>query len=254
MTQNKIALVTGGSRGLGKDMSINLAKKGLDVILTYHSNESAAAEVVSEIEKIGQKAVALQLDVSAYENYHPFYSQKFVPALRENFQTSRFDFIINNAGQIAPASFESSSIEDFKDMMHLHMMAPFFMTQNALPIMNDGGAIVNISSGLTRFATPGFATYASIKGGLEVLTKYQAKELGERKIRANVVAPGAIETDIMGGAIRDNAELNKATANATALGRAGLPTDIGAVVAFLCTEEAYWINAQRIEVSGGMNL
>lgn len=254
MTQNKIALVTGGSRGLGKDMALSLAKKGLNVVLTYHSNESAAKAVVSEIEKIGQKAVALQLDVSKYENYEPFFTNKLKPALKTRFEASTFDFLINNAGQIKPAPFASSTIDDFKDMIHLHLMGPFFMAQNALPILNNGGGIVNISSGVTRFYTPGFASYASMKGGLEVLTKYQAKELGERRIRVNSVAPGAIETDIMGGAVRDNPELNKSLAADTALGRVGLPTDIGGVVAFLCTKDAYWINAQRIEVSGGMNL
>lgn len=254
MTQNKIALVTGGSRGLGKDMALNLAKKGLDVILTYHTDQTAASAVVTEIEEMGQKAAALQLDVSVYENYKPFFTETLAPVLKTTFNSSTIDFLINNAGQIAPAAFESSSIEDFKDMIHMHLMAPFFMSQNALSILNDGGGIVNISSGLTRFAMPGFATYASMKGGLEVLTKYQAKELGHRRIRVNVVAPGAIETDIMGGAVRDNAELNKSLASSTALQRVGLPTDIGAVVAFLCTEEAYWVNAQRIEVSGGMNL
>jgi len=254
MSTNKIALVTGGSRGLGRDMAINIAKKGLDVVITYQSNQTAADSVVSEIEKIGQKALAIPLDVSIYENYEPFFSHKLLPALNNHFQASTIDYLVHNAGQIAPAPFETASISEFKDMIHIHLMAPFFLTQHALKIMNNGGGIINISSGLTRFTTPGFATYAAMKGGLEVLTKYQAKELGARKIRANVVAPGAIETDIMGGAVRDNSTLNKALAADTALGRVGLPTDIGAVVAFLCTDEAYWINAQRIEISGGMNL
>lgn len=254
MNQSKIALVTGGSRGLGKDMAINLAKKGLNIIITYHSNKSAAEEVISLITEIGQNAIAIQLDVSEYLEYEPFFSNKLSPILKEKFSTSTFDYLINNAGRIAPAPYTSATIEEFKDMIHIHLMAPFFITQNALKIMNDGGGIVNISTGLTRFTTPGFAAYASMKGGVEILSKYQAQELGERKIRVNVVAPGAIETDIMGGAVRDNAKLNKALAAETALGRVGLPTDVGSVVAFLCTDDANWINGQRIEVSGGANL
>ncbi|MHA7058829.1 SDR family NAD(P)-dependent oxidoreductase [Aquimarina sp. M1] len=253
MNQSKIALVTGGSRGLGKDMALNLAKKGLDLIITYHSNEAAAKEVVSVVAEIGQKAVALQLDVAEYGEYVPFF-KKLSNVLQENYNTSTIDYLINNAGSIAPAPYMSATIDEFKDMIHIHLMGPFFITQNALQIMNDGGGIVNISTGLTRFTTPGFATYASMKGGLEILTKYQAKELGERKIRVNAVAPGAIETDIMGGTVRDNAELNKSIAADTALGRVGLPDDVGGVVAFLCTDDAKWVNAQRIEVSGGSNL
>ena len=254
MIKNKIALITGGSRGLGRDMAISTAKKGLDIVITYQSDKAAAQAVVAEIEKNGRKAIALQLDVSMYDNYEPFFTEKLIPALAGTFQAARIDYLVNNAGQIAPASFTAATISEFKDMVHMHMMAPFFMSQHAVKIMNDGGGIINISSGLTRFATPGFAAYAAMKGGVEVLTKYMAKELGPRKIRANVVAPGAIETDIMGGAVRDNKDLNKALADDTALGRVGLPGDVGGVVAFLCSEEAYWINAQRIEVSGGAML
>ena len=253
MSKSKIALVTGGSRGLGRDMSINLAKKGLNVIITYHSNEKAAQEVVKEINNIGRDAFAMQLDVADFDQYDEFIKQ-LEQILNSKFNTSRFDYLVNNAGSISPAPFESANLNDFKDMLQIHLMAPFFITQKALQIMNDGGGIVNISTGLTRFANPGFAAYASMKGGVEVLTRYMAQELGSRKIRANIVAPGAIETDIMGGTVRDNKEMNKAIASHTALGRVGLPTDIGSVVAFLCTDEAYWINAQRIEVSGGMNL
>lgn len=253
MNESKIALITGGSRGLGRDMAISLAKKGLDIILTYHANKSAAEEVVSQIAGMGQKAISLQLDVSEYTQYEPFF-KSLSSSLKETFNTSTIDYLINNAGTIRPAPFATATIEEFKDMIHIHLMAPFFVTQNALKVMNDGGAIVNISTGLTRFTTPGFASYAAMKGGLEILSKYQARELGERKIRVNVVAPGAIETDIMGGAVRDNIELNKALAAETALGRVGLPTDVGSVVAFLCTKDASWINGQRIEVSGGANL
>lgn len=254
MNKQKIALVTGGSRGIGRDIAINLAKRGLDVIITYLSNERAANEVVEQIKSYGNKAAALQLDVAAYEAYAPFFSEKLLPLLKNNFNNSQLDYLINNAGAIAFSTFDDTTIDQFKEMIHIHLMAPFFIAQHALRIMNDGGGIVNISTGLTRFSTPGFAAYASMKGGLEVLTRYQAKELGTRKIRANSVAPGAIETDILVGAVRYNKDMNAALAAETTLGRVGLPKDIGAVVAFLCTEEAYWINAQRIEVSGGSNL
>ena len=253
MNSSKIALITGGSRGLGRDMALNLAKKGLDVIITYQSNKSAAEEVVSQVSQMGQRALALKLDVSEYLQYEPFY-ELLLTSLQHEFDKSKIDYLINNAGTLIPAPFTAATIDEFKDMIHLHLMAPFFITQQAVKIMNDGGGIVNISTGLTRFTTPGFAAYASMKGGLEVLSKYQAKELGERKIRVNVVAPGPIETDIMGGAVRDNVELNSALAKETALGRVGLPADVGPVVAFLCTEDANWINGQRIEVSGGANL
>lgn len=250
-TENKITLVTGGSRGLGKDMAINLAKKGLDVVLTYHSNDSEANKVVAEITSLGQKAAALQLDVSAVENYEPFFSEKMVPALKETFDTETFDFLINNAGTGVTAPFSSTTEAQLDEMINIHFKTGYLFTQQALEYLNDGGGIVNISSGMTRIINPGYAAYSSMKGALEILTKYQAKELGDRKIRVNIVAPGAIETDFGEGVVRDNKELNDHISSITALGRVGLPTDIGPVVAFLCTEEAYWVNAQRIEVSGG---
>lgn len=249
--RRKIALVTGGSRGLGQDMAINLAKKGLDVVITYHSHAAKAENVVAEIMTLSQKAVALQLDISNTENYEPFFKQKLVPALNEIFQTETFDFLINNAGTGMGAPFASTTTEQLDEMINIHFKAGFLFTQQALNYLNDGGGIINISSGLTRIINPGSSAYASMKGALEVLTRYQAKELGNRKIRVNIVAPGAIETDFRGGLVRDNKEINEHIASVTALGRVGLPTDIGPVVAFLCTDEAYWINAQRIEVSGG---
>lgn len=251
-TKSKIALITGGSRGLGRDMAINLAKKGLDVILTYKTNKAEAKKVVSEIATTGQKTTALQLDISDHENYEPFYTQKLIPVLKEKFDTQTFDFLINNAGTGLFAPFTSStSIADVDELINVHFKAGYFFTQQALAHLNNGGGIVNVSSGLTRIINPGSSAYASMKGALEVLTKYQAKELGDRNIRVNIVAPGAIETDFNGGMVRDNKELNDHIASITALGRVGLPTDIGPVVAFLCTDEAYWINGQRIEVSGG---
>jgi NAD(P)-dependent dehydrogenase (short-subunit alcohol dehydrogenase family) len=250
---SKIALVTGGSRGLGKDMALNLAKKGLDIVLTYNSKKEEAEEVVSEIEKLGQKAVALQLNVADVDTFYLFF-EKVKTALKSTFDTDKFDFLINNAGVGLHENFSTTTTTQFDDLVNIQFKGPFFLTQKALEVMNDEGGIVNISSGLTRFSFPGYSTYASMKGAMETLTKYQAKELGTRKIRVNIVAPGAIETDFGGGAVRDNEQLNQLVASLTALGRAGLPDDIGSVVAFLCTDDAKWVNGQRIEVSGGMNL
>ena len=250
---SKIALVTGGSRGLGKDMALNLAKKGLDVVLTFNSKKEEAEEVVSEIEKLGQKAVAIQLNVADVDSFDLFF-EKVKTALKSTFDTDKIDFLINNAGVGLHESFSATTTTQFDDLVNIQFKGPFFLTQKALEVMNDEGGIVNISSGLTRFSFPGYSTYASMKGAMETLTKYQAKELGARKIRVNIVAPGAIETDFGGGAVRDNEQLNQLVASLTALGRAGLPDDIGSVVAFLCTDDAKWVNGQRIEVSGGMNL
>jgi len=253
MSNNKIALLTGGSRGLGKNMALTLAKKGIDVILTYNSKKDEADAVVAEIEKAGQKAVALQLNTSDVKNFDPFF-EEVKKALKDTFQAERFDFLINNAGIGVYAPFAETKEEDFDLLFNIHLKGVFFLTQKALPLINDGGRIINLSSGLARFSFPGYAAYAAMKGGIEVLTRYLAKELGTRGIAVNVVAPGAIETDFGGGAVRDTPELNKQIAGATALGRVGLPDDIGGVVAFLCTDDAKWVNAQRIEVSGGMML
>lgn len=251
--ENKIALVTGGSRGLGKEMALSLAKKGLDVVLTYHSKKDEAEAVVKEIEKLGQKAVSIQLNVSESSSFDLFF-QNVITALKSTFGKEKFDFLVNNAGVGVHESFLATTEAQLDDMFNIHFKGAFFLTQKALQLMNNGGGIVNISTGLTRFSFPGYAAYASMKGAMETLTKYQAKELGERKIRVNIVAPGAIETDFGGGAVRDNEQLNRMIASTTALGRVGMPDDIGNVVAFLCTDDAKWVNAQRIEVSGGMNL
>lgn len=252
-TENKIALVTGGSRGLGKNMALSLAKKGIGIVLTYNSKQDEAQSVVADIEALGQKAVALQLNTSDVRSFDAFFVQ-LKTALHDTFTTDHFDFLINNAGTAAYALFADTTEEQFDDMVNIHLKGVFFLTQKALPLLNDGGRIINISTGLARFANPGSSAYASMKGGVEVFTRYLAKELGARGIAANVVAPGAIETDFGGGRVRDNSEINSHLASVTALGRVGLPDDIGGVVAFLCTEEARWINAQRIEVSGGMFL
>jgi len=250
MSTSKIALVTGGSRGLGKDMALNLAKKGLDVILTYHTQQAAADGVVAEIEALGQRAVALPLDAARVGTFGAFFEQVRA-ALRTTFGAERFDFLINNAGTGLYAPFAETTEQQFDELLNIHLKGPFFLTQQALPLLNDGGGIINISSGLTRITFPGSSAYASLKTAVETLTKYQAKELASRRIRANIVAPGAIETDFGGGRTRDNKEINAHIASLTAMGRVGLPTDIGSVVAFLCTPEAGWIDAQRIEVSGG---
>ncbi|MEH6407344.1 MAG: SDR family oxidoreductase [Leeuwenhoekiella sp.] len=251
--KNKIALVTGGSRGLGRDMALSLAKKGIDVVLTYNSNEKKANEVVAEIESLGQKAIAFQLDTSNVKLFDEFLN-KVTQHLHEETGSKNFDFLINNAGTALYAPFLETTEKQFDDTLNIHYKGVFFLTQKALAYLNDGGRIINISSGLARFSLPGSSTYASMKGAIEVLTRYLAKELGSRGITANVVAPGAIETDFGNGHVRDDKKTNDMVAGFTALGRAGLPEDIGGVVAFLCTEDARWINGQRIEVSGGMIL
>lgn len=252
-TKNKIAVVTGGSRGLGKSMALALAKKGIDVVLTYNSNKEAADKVVAEIQSLGQKAFALQLDTSNTKLFDSFVTQ-VTDHLKEKTGSPNFDFLINNAGTALYALATDTTEEQLDAIFNIHYKGVFFLTQKALPFINDGGGIVNISSGLTRIIMPGSSVYGSMKTAIETLTKYLAKELGARKIRVNAVAPGAIETDFGGGRTRDNKEINAHIASLTALGRAGLPDDIGGVVAFLCTDEAYWINGQRIEVSGGQAL
>ena len=250
---NKIALVTGGSRGLGKDMALNLSKKGLDVILTYHSKQEEADKVVSEIEEMDQKALAIQLDTGKTKTFDSFFNE-LKNALSSKFNTDKFDFLVNNAGIGVTAVFSETTEEQFDSLTDIQFKGPFFLTQKALPHMNDGGGIVNISTGLTRIILPYYPAYSSAKAAMENLTKYLAKDLGSRGIRVNIVAPGAIETDFAGGMVRDNADMNSHIASQTALGRVGLPTDIGSVVAFLCTDDAKWITGQRVEVSGGQML
>ena len=253
MTTNKIALVTGGSRGLGKNMSVALAKKGIDIVLTYHTNKEAADAVVTEIRALGRKAFALQLDTSDTGQFDSF-MQDFTSLLQELGGKPFFDYLVNNAGTALYAPLGDVTEAQMDAIYNIHYKGVFFLTQKMLSHMNDGGGIVNISSGLARITMPGSSVYGSIKAAIESLTRYMAKELGNRKIRVNVIAPGAIETDFGGGRVRDNKEINENIASITALGRVGLPDDIGGVVAFLCTEDAYWINGQRIEVSGGQVL
>lgn len=246
----KIALVTGGSRGLGKNMALELAKKGLHIILTYNSNEEKAKEVIKEIERLGQQAIAVQLNVTEFNNFEEFFVT-IKESIKSKFGVEKIDYLINNAGIGINAPFAKTTEKQLDAIYNIQFKGTYLLTQSALNILNDGGGIVNVSTGLTRFALNGFSAYASMKSAIETLTIYQAKELGERKIRSNVIAPGAIETDFGGGAVRDNEKMNSFIATNTALGRVGLPDDIGSVVAFLCTDDAKWINAQRIEVSGG---
>lgn len=248
-----IALVTGANRGLGKNMVLSLARRGVDVIFTFRNNQAEAAEVVAQVEKLGRRAVALQLDVGIASTFGKFATQ-VREELRNRWQRDRFNYLVNNAGVGAHASFAETTEEQFDELVNVHLKGPFFLAQKLLPLLADGGRIINISSGLTRFSYPGYSAYAAMKGAIEVLTRYQAKELGSRGIAVNTVAPGAIETDFGGGHVRDNKELNAAIAAQTALGRVGRPEDIGGVIASLLAPENGWINAQRIEASGGQML
>ncbi len=250
---SKIALVTGGSRGLGRDMALSLARKGNDVLLTYNTNKEEADKVVSEIQSLGQKAAAFQLDTGNVASFNDFW-EKVAAHLQQHTGKPNFDFLVNNAGTALYALFADTTEEQFDTVINIHYKGVFFLTQKALPYLNDGGAIVNISSGLARFAFPGSSAYGATKGAVEGLTRYLARELGARGIRANIVAPGPIATDFGGGRVRDDEELNGHLSAATALGRVGRADDIGSVVAFLCSDDAKWVNGQRIEASGGINL
>jgi NAD(P)-dependent dehydrogenase (short-subunit alcohol dehydrogenase family) len=248
----KIAVVTGGSRGLGKDMAISIAKKGIDVIITYRSKETEALEVVKQIEDMGQKAIALHLDMSLFASLDTFVNT-VKETLKIKWNTGSFDFLINNAGMGATVPFMDVTEELFTDFLNVHFKGIYFLTQKCVPILNTGGRIINISTGTTRFSNPGYSVYASMKGAIEVFTKYLAKELGAKGIGANVVAPGPVETDFNNGFIRSNPQVKAMMGTLSPLGRVGAADDIGSVVAFLCTEDAKWINGQRIEVSGGIN-
>ena len=249
----KISLVTGASRGLGRNTAISIAEKGSDVVLTYQSRAADAKAVVVEIEALGRKAVALQLDASDISTF-PTFVERLRAALRETWQRDTFDHLINNAGHGDMAMIADTTEEQFDKLVNVHFKGVFFLTQKLLPLIADGGRIVNLSTGLTRVAAPGWSAYAAVKGAIEVLTIYMAKELGGRGIAANAVAPGAIETDFFGGAVRDTPQFNKFFADMTALGRVGLPDDIGPMIASLLSAGNRWVNAQRIEVSGGQGI
>jgi NAD(P)-dependent dehydrogenase (short-subunit alcohol dehydrogenase family) len=247
----KIAFISGGSRGLGRSMAEHLARHGCDVVFTYVTNQEAADQVVSAIGALGRRAVALQLDVMRHGSFDAF-AKDLKATLSATWRRENFDYLINNAGFGSHALIKDTDEEVFDQMVDTLLKAPFFLTQKLLPLVKDGGRIINISSGLARFTNPGFAAYAMMKGGIEVFTRYLAKELGERRIVVNTVAPGAIETDFGGGVVRDNAEMNQLIASQTPLGRVGKPEDIGGAVAALLMDETGWINGQRIEISGGI--
>lgn len=249
----RIALVTGGSRGLGKNAALKLAAKGTDIILTWNSSQNEALEVVHEIEKKGGKAVALQLNVADITQF-PHFTEEVRKQLKQVWHRDTFDYLLNNAGTGLYTPFSETTEAEFDKAMNVHFKGPYFLTQSLLPLIKNGGRILNVSSGLTRMTQVGSGTYAAMKAAMEVLTRYQAKELGERGISVNIIAPGAIETDFGGGRVRDNATLNQFLASQTALGRVGLPDDIGDAIAVLLSDELRWMNAQRIEVSGGMFL
>jgi len=248
----RIAIVTGGSRGLGRNTVLSLARRGVDSILTYRSNKGDAETVVGLVAEAGRKAIALRLETGNVGEF-----DEFVQGVRDslaNLGASRFDYLVNNAGISHHAAFDKTTEKELDDLYNVHLKGVFFLTQKLLPLINDGGRIVMISSGLTRITIPGSAPYASMKGAVEVLTRYLAKELASRRIAVNTVAPGAIATDFSGGMVRDNPEVNKRVADMTALGRAGLPDDVGPMIASLLSEENRWIDGQRIEVSGGMSI
>jgi NAD(P)-dependent dehydrogenase (short-subunit alcohol dehydrogenase family) len=249
---SKIAIVTGGSRGLGRNTVVSLARDGVDVIFTYNSNRAEADKVVAEVEALGRKAAALQLDTGNVAAFDAFVDN--VRSALKGWSREHFNFLVNNAGTSYHASILETTEEEMDKLYNIHFKGVFFLTQKLLAVIADGGRIVNLSSGLARVALPGSSAYGSLKGAVEVLTRYMANELGARGIAVNTVAPGAIETDFSGGMVRDNPEINRRVASMTALGRAGVPDDIGPMIASLLTEANRWVNAQRIEVSGGMAL
>ena len=249
-TQSRIALVTGGSRGLGRSTVEALAHRGVSSIFTFNKNRAAADEVIAAVQPTGARVAALRLDTGETAGFADFAAE--LRKILAAWGAERFDFLVNNAGTSHHAAIADVTEQDFDAIYRVHLKGVFFLTQALLPLIAEGGRIVNVSSGLTRIIYPGSAVYGSMKGAVEVLTKYLAKELGERRIAVNVVAPGAIQTDFSGGMVRDNPEVNRRVSEATALGRPGLPDDIGPMIASLLSEDNRWVNAQRIEVSGGM--
>lgn len=249
---NKIALITGGSRGLGRNTALKLARNGADVIVTYRERQDEGKAVLAEIEKLGGKAALLQLDVANTAGFDAF-AKTVAETLQDRWQRKDFDFLINNAGIDLYSPFDQTTEDAFDRLLNVHFRGVYFLTQRMLPLIANGGRIVCTSTGLTRFVIPGYAAYASMKGAIDVFIKYLAKELGPRGITANAIAPGAIETDFTRAALEHPGAKDFFASN-TALGRVGVPDDIGGVVSFLCSEEGRWVNAQRMEASGGMFL
>jgi NAD(P)-dependent dehydrogenase (short-subunit alcohol dehydrogenase family) len=250
--KDRVAIITGGSRGLGRNTAVNLARRGVNIIFTYHSNQEEADSLVREVEAMEKKAAGFRLETGDIKAFDGFVAD--VRKLLHGWGQDRFNYLVNNAGGSLYANFDQTTEAQFDEIVNVHFKGVYFLTQKLLPLIKDGGRIVNISSGLARFALPGTSAYGAAKGAVEVLTRYLAKELGPRGITANVVAPGAIQTDFSGGMVRDNPEINKRVAEMTALGRAGVPDDIGPMIAALLSDENRWVNGQRIEVSGGMAL
>jgi NAD(P)-dependent dehydrogenase (short-subunit alcohol dehydrogenase family) len=250
---NKIALITGGSRGLGKEMALRLAENGRNIVITYASQKEAAEKVIKEIDPTGKQAASLHFDANEVSALGNFVSD-FQRTIQQKWNVSKFDFLINNAGIGATIPFEKATEEEFDRFMNIHFKSVYFLTQQLLPFINDHGRIINVSSGTTKYSVPGYSIYAAMKGAIETFTRYLAKEVGSRGITANVIAPGPVETDFNNGGNRDNPERKKMMASRAALGRVGLAKDIGGVIAFLCSEDGGWIDGQRIEVSGGLNL
>jgi NAD(P)-dependent dehydrogenase (short-subunit alcohol dehydrogenase family) len=247
----KIAIITGASRGLGANAALKLAERGVDSILTYKEDLAAVNAVVARAAELGAKAVALRYDAGSTTGI-PVLVDQIKECLTIIWGCSHFDFLVNNAGMGLNVAFSDTTEAQFDQLMNVHLKSVFFLTQALVPLMVDGGRILNVSSGLARFSLPGHSVYASMKGAIEVLTRYLAKELGSRRISVNTLAPGAIETDFGGGMVRDNPEVNAMIASSTALGRVGLPDDIGDLIAALLSDDCRWVNAQRIEASGGI--
>ena len=250
--KDRVAIITGGSRGLGRNTAVNLAGRGVKIIFTYRENQKEADSLIREVEAMKRKAAGFRLDTGDINAFDGFVAE--VRKTLHGWGQDRFDYLVNNAGGSLHANFDQTTETQFDEIVNVHFKGVYFLTQKLLPLIKDGGRIVNISSGLARFALPGTSAYGATKGAVEVLTRYLAKELGPRGITANVVAPGAIQTDFSGGMVRDNPEINKRVAEMTALGRAGVPDDIGPMIAVLLSDENRWVNGQRIEVSGGMVL
>ncbi|WCK05453.1 SDR family NAD(P)-dependent oxidoreductase [Agrobacterium tumefaciens] len=250
---NQIALITGASRGLGRNIALHLAKRGVHIVGTYRSGSAEAEALRHEIEALGGKAVMLALDVTDVASFTAFAGQ-VANALVAEFGSERFDFLVNNAGNGLFANFTEATEEQFDSLIATHLRGPVFLTQKLLPLIKDGGRILNVSSGFTRFTLPGYSLYAAAKAGIEVLTRFLAVELGARQIRVNAISPGAIATDFGGGAVRDNEGVNAYVAQGIALGRVGQPDDIGGAVAAILSDDLAWANGTTFDISGGQLL